>query len=61
MKIDLPYIDKRKAGGRTYYYFRKGVDADGRGGTRVALPGHPGTREFQDAYRLWPCVSTRRS
>ncbi|MGD0025907.1 MAG: tyrosine-type recombinase/integrase [Xanthobacteraceae bacterium] len=51
MKIDLPYLDIRKAGGRTYYYFRKGVDASGRGGTRVALPGHPGMREFQDAYR----------
>ena len=50
MNIDLPYVVRVKARGRSYYYFRKGVDADGRGGIRIALPGRPGTRAFQDAY-----------
>jgi hypothetical protein len=52
MNIKLPYVVRVKARGRYYYYFRTGVDAAGRGGTRIALPGHPGTREFQDAYQL---------
>ena len=51
MNINLPYVVRVKARGRSYYYFRTGVDANGRGGTRIPLPGHPGTREFQDAYQ----------
>jgi integrase len=50
MRIDLPYVMRVRARGRTYYYFRAGVDASGRGGSRVPLPSTPGTREFQAAY-----------
>ncbi|GMO87189.1 tyrosine-type recombinase/integrase [Bradyrhizobium ottawaense] len=43
MKIELKYVNPEPRGGRTYYYFR-------RSGVRIALPGVPGTREFQEAY-----------
>ena len=52
MNIDLPYVVRIKSRGRSYYYFRKGVDANGRGGIRIALPGDPGTREFREAYEV---------
>lgn len=60
MKIDYPYVMRVKARGRWYNYFR-------RGALRIALPGKPGTREFQDAYDLAlrehapQLVSARRS
>jgi integrase len=43
MKIELKYVNREPRGGRSYYYFR-------RRGVRIALPGVPGTREFQEAY-----------
>lgn len=43
MKIELKYVNPEARGGRTYYYFR-------RNGVRIALPGVPGAREFQEAY-----------
>jgi len=43
MKIELKYVNREPRAGRSYYYFR-------RGGIRIALPGIPGTREFQEAY-----------
>ena len=43
MKVDLPYVIRIRSRGRMYYYFR-------RGALRVRLPGHPGSREFSEAY-----------
>jgi hypothetical protein len=37
------FVQPVKARGRWYHYFRKGA-------VRVALPGRPGSREFQVAY-----------
>ena len=50
MKLKLPYVIERRAKGRKYFYFRIGVDGEGRGGTLVPLPGVPGTRDFGDRY-----------
>ena len=44
MKINLRYVQAYRSGGRTYCYFR-------RRGLRVALPGLPGSREFNEAYQ----------
>jgi integrase len=43
MKVDLPFVVRIRARGRSYYYFR-------RGALRERIPGHPGSREFSDAY-----------
>ena len=50
MKLKLPYVIERRAKGRKYFYFRIGVDGEGRGGTLVPMPGVPGTRDFGDRY-----------
>jgi integrase len=50
MKVELPYVWRASRRGRMYYYFRFGVDGEGRGGKLIPLPGAPGTREFQNAY-----------
>jgi len=50
VKLKLPYVIERRAKGRKYFYFRIGVDGEGRGGTLVPLPGVPGTRDFGDRY-----------
>jgi integrase len=49
MKIKLRYVIERRAGRRSYFYFRKGVDSQGSG-TLIPLPNAPGTREFSDRY-----------
>jgi hypothetical protein len=46
----LAYVIERRAKGRKYFYFRIGVDGEGRGGTLVPLPGVPGMRDFGDRY-----------
>lgn len=50
MKIQLPYVIGRPSKNPKYFYFRSGVDGEGRGGDLVPLPGRPGTREFTDRY-----------
>jgi integrase len=50
VKLKLPYVIERRAKGRSYFYFRSGVDREGRGGKLVRLPGVPGTREFSERY-----------
>lgn len=51
MKIKLAYVIERRAKGRSYFYFRSGVDGKGHGGTLTPLPGVPGNREFSDRYQ----------
>jgi integrase len=50
MKVKFHRVVRRVRNGRIYYYFRYGVDGRGYGGKLIALPGVPGTREFQTAY-----------
>jgi integrase len=50
MKTDMPHVIGRPSENPKYFYFRIGVDSEGRGGKLVPLPGRPGTREFSDRY-----------
>jgi integrase len=50
MKLDLPHVIGRPSKNPKYFYFRIGVDSEGRGGKLIALPGRPGSREFSDRY-----------
>ena len=51
-KLDRPYIAIRRAGNRTYFYFRKN-------GKMVRLPDNPDSLEFDRAY--WACRSGKSS
>jgi integrase len=46
----MDYVIRIPGRKRNYYYFRYGVDGNGRGGSRVPLPGAPGSREFETRY-----------
>jgi integrase len=50
MKLDMPHVIGRPSKNPKYFYFRVGVDSEGRGGKLIALPGRPGSREFSDRY-----------
>ncbi len=50
MKCHLPYVVARPSKHPKYFYFRYGVDSEGRGGALIPLPGRPGTREFCERY-----------
>jgi integrase len=46
----LPYVVARPSKRPKYFYFRHGVDSEGRGGALIRLPGRPGTREFSERH-----------
>jgi hypothetical protein len=50
MKLDMPHVIGRPSKNPKYFYFRVGVDSEGRGGKLIPLPGRPGTREFSDRH-----------
>jgi hypothetical protein len=50
VKLNLPHVIGRPSKSPKYFYFRIGVDGEGRGGKLIALPGRPGSREFSDRY-----------
>jgi integrase len=50
VKLDIPFVIGRPSKNPKYFYFRCGVDGEGRGGKLIKLPGRPGTREFSDRY-----------
>jgi integrase len=50
MRVKLQYVVARPSKNPKYFYFRSGVDGEGRGGQLEPLPGRPGTREFSDRY-----------
>jgi hypothetical protein len=43
VKLDLPYVIARPSKSPKYFYFRTGVDSEGKGGRLIAIPGRPGT------------------
>lgn len=50
MRVSLRYVVARPSKNPRYFYFRSGVDGEGRGGQLEPLPGRPGAREFSDRY-----------
>jgi integrase len=50
VKLNLPHVIGRPSQSPKYFYFRIGVDSEGRGGKLIPLPGRPGSREFSDRY-----------
>jgi hypothetical protein len=50
MKLDMPHVIARPSKNPKYFYFRIGVDREGRGGKLIPLRGRPGGREFSDRY-----------